>query len=107
MKYRPSSQKISDNLSKHQHARHANADSLSEDYVKFIAKYALPDSLQLSHVIEASTSDCVIRCVKKAQTNDWKKQNCSSDDNFRCYEQMQDELAIVEYENGFIVLRGT
>lgn len=76
--------------------------------MRFITKQALPNLLCLSDVVTAIKEDCVIQCtLEELDFNNWRNQNCSKDNNFRCYQQVGDELASVEIYDRFILLCGT
>ena len=37
----------------------------------------------------------------------WKKQHCSQDERFKCYEQLFSELSVMSVDKGTVLLRGT
>ena len=45
--------------------------------------------------------------MKAPQDNSWKKQPCSQDERFKCYEQLFSELSVVSVDKGNALLRGT
>ena len=45
--------------------------------------------------------------MKALQDNTWKKQLCSWDERFKCYEQLFSELSVVSVDKDTVLLRGT
>ena len=107
VKHMPGNKMIADYCSRHPMNNSPN-ESIAEDYVNFIANAAVPRPLNLRDVACATAKDCVLKCIISAlQNNTWIKQTCRSDDTYKCYQQLADELTVLSTEDGNVLLRGT
>ena len=99
VKYKPGSENPADYLSRYSESQPImRQEKLTEEYVSFISRYAVPKAMTLKEIKDATDTDRTLKAVRAAiRTNQWNV------DLVQPFKSIKDELTI-NSEN--VVLRG-
>ena len=99
VKYKPGSENPADYLSRYSESQPImRQEKLTEEYVNFISRYAVPKAMTLKEIKDATDTDRTLKAVRAAiRTNQWNV------DLVQPFKSIKDELTI-NSEN--VVLRG-
>ena len=97
MKYFPGQMNIADSLSRLTKSDEAQSRNVAEEYVRFVARTAVPQAMTGKEVEEESAADKELENLRQCiETGSWENPSCAS------YKPIQEELCVI----GKTVLRG-
>ena len=95
--HKPGSENIADCLSRMMIDKESSIANESDEHIRFVTTNAIPDSITIEQVKEASRDDDIIsQLIKAIQTGNWKSPKLKD------FKNMKDELSIIDN----IVLKG-
>ncbi|KAH3832760.1 hypothetical protein DPMN_106055 [Dreissena polymorpha] len=98
---------ISDYCSRHP-VKTNSTSSFTEDYVNFLSISAVPDSLTLAEIAEATRKDKVLcSLINALSQNKWHNQSVQNSAIYQQYRALADELTSVKINDNYVVLRGS
>ena len=98
VKYLPGQMNIADSLSRLTKSNEAQSRNVAEEYVRFVARTAVPQAMTGKEVEEESVADEKLENLRQCiETGNWENPSCAS------YKPIREELCVI----GKTVLRGT
>jgi len=98
VKYLPGQMNIADSLSRLTKSDEAQSRNVAEEYVRFVARTAVPQAMTGKEVEEESAADEELENLRQCiETGNWENPSCAS------YKPIREELCVI----GKTVLRGT
>ncbi len=95
VKYRAGKSNIADYMSRHTHGRN-DPRSVADDYVNYIAHNAVPKSMSINDICDATQSDAtLLTVIRSVKSNNWDKAESRRNNTYNSYARLRDELTVV------------